>query len=403
MARVHPFAAYRPAQKLARDVAAPPYDVLSTEEARELAKGNPYSFLRVDKAEIDLPAETSPYDAAVYGKARENLDGLIKDGVLVKDDSPCFYLYRQTLRGRSQTGLVACAEVAEYKSEIIKKHELTRTEKLQDRIAHIKSCSAHTGPIFLAYDSGNSYAKKIGLSQFTASNPEYDFISSDGVRHMVWAVNNKEVIKSIADAFESVPALYIADGHHRCEAAAQSADYARIESTRFLSVIFPHDELTILDYNRIVRDLNGMTPESFERRLGESFEVTPEAGPVKPEAPDEYGMYLNRGWRRLKSKKTRPDDVVDGLAVSVLQDEVLAKILNIINPQTDKRIDFVGGARGTAELERYVDEGQMAAAFTVCPTSMGDLLAVSNAGRIMPPKSTWFEPKLRCGLFVHRF
>lgn len=407
MAAIHPFAALRPRPEYAREVAALPYDVLSTDEARAMAADNPYSFLHVDKAEIDLPRETPPHDPSVYAKARENLDKLTHDGVLIQDDQPCLYIYRLTAHnGRSQTGLAACVDARAYDQGQIKKHELTRKDKEQDRVAHIQACSAHTGPIFMTYRARPETRARM-RTQTEAHAPVYDFTAPDGVRHTVWVVNDPNAIQSLTDAFRDIPNLYIADGHHRSAAAARIAAEAQAgdaaEISRFLSVIFPHDELTILDYNRLVRDLNGMDETAFLTALADTFTVETATSPVKPSKWNEFGLYTHGQWRRLTYKAPTPADTVDKLPVSILQNALLAPVLAIGDPQTDTRIDFVGGARGTDGLSKRVDNGEMAAAFTVYPTTLQELMSVSDSGRIMPPKSTWFEPKLRSGLLIHRF
>ncbi|MDR1664680.1 MAG: DUF1015 family protein [Clostridiales bacterium] len=408
MAGVYSFAALRPDPEFAGKVAAPPYDVLSTEEARELAAHNPYSFLHVDKAEIDLDAGISLYSPEVYAKARENLDQLTAQKIMMRDECPFLYIYRlASPGGKAQTGLAACLSVEEYNKGIIKKHELTRPDKEQDRVDHILACEAHTGPIFCAYREKPENGVRAILSGWADTRePVYDF-THGGVRHTLWVINDSAVITAITEAFKAVPYIYIADGHHRSAAASRVAEKAgatgETERGRFLSVIFPDDELAILDYNRLVRDLNGLSTEEFINALRVSFSIEESAAPVKPSKPGEYGLYMGGVWRKLLLKEKAPSDAVEGLAVSILQREVMAKVLGISDPQRDKRIDFVGGARGTEGLAKRVDSGEMAAAFTVSPTTLEELLAVADANRIMPPKSTWFEPKLLSGLLIHSF
>lgn len=405
MATIYPFAALRPHPEQARSVAALPYDVMSAEEACEMAEGNPRSFLHVDKAEIDLDPELSPYDAAVYAKARENLVKLADDGILIKEENPCLYIYRLTAGGRTQTGLAACTSVDEYDRGIIKKHELTRKVKEQDRIDHINACGAHTGPIFITYRGSDTQPCDLMRKWTEKHLPAYDFTAEDGVQHTLWVVDEPAAISALCDAFAAIPQLYIADGHHRSAAASAVAKQhaGHSEAGKFLSVIFPHDELTIMDYNRLVRDLNGLTPEAFLAALADDFTVTESAQPVKPDRTHHFGLYLAGKWYNMAYKHPAPTDAVEGLAVSVLQNRVLAPMLGIHDPQTDVRIDFVGGIRGTEGLVKRVDSGEMAVAFSLCPTTLPELMAVADAGRIMPPKSTWFEPKLRSGLLIHPF
>jgi uncharacterized protein (DUF1015 family) len=401
--RVYPFAALRPAAEYASNVAAPPYDVLSSDEARALVKDNVYSFLHVDKAEIDLPPDTDIHDPSVYAKAGENLRRMTDTGVLIQEAVSAFYIYRLTMNGRAQTGLACCVDAMDNETGIVKKHEFTRPDKEQDRVDHVLACSAHTGPIFMAYKSNEALTGEMrGWCESHA--PVYDFVSEDGVGHTVWAVDDAASVKAIEAAAESVPCIYIADGHHRSAAAVRVAKMVdSAEAGRYLTVMFPQDELEILDYNRVVKDLNGLTPEGFINAISGSFEVTPSDAPVKPAATYEYGFYTNGRWYRLSYKGIAPSDAVSALAVSVLQDKILSPVLAIHDPRSDKRIDFVGGARGVAGLTERVDSGEMAAAFTLSPTKMDELLSVADAGQVMPPKSTWFEPKLRSGLLIHKF
>jgi uncharacterized protein (DUF1015 family) len=401
--RVYPFAALRPAAGYASQVAAPPYDVLSSDEARVLVGGNGYSFLHVDKAEIDLPEDTGVHDAAVYAKAGENLRRMADTGVLIQEAVSAFYIYRLTMNGRSQTGLACCVDAADNETGIVKKHEFTRPDKEQDRVDHVLACSAHTGPIFMAYKSNAQLTDEM-RSWCENNAPVYDFVSEDGVGHTVWVVDDAAAVRAIEAAAETVPCIYIADGHHRSAAAVRVSKMVdRDEAGRYLTVMFPQDELEILDYNRVVKDLNGLTAEGFIKTISVSFDVTPSEAPVKPAATYEYGLYTEGRWYRLTYKHAAPDDAVSALAVSVLQDKVLSPVLGIHDPRSDKRIDFVGGARGVAGLTERVDSGEMAAAFTLSATKMDELLNVADAGQVMPPKSTWFEPKLRSGLLIHKF
>lgn len=412
MATIRPFMAIRPAAAYAQDVAALPYDVMNSEEAREMAADKPHSFLHIDKAEIDLPPGTDPYSNAVYAKARENLERMISDGIFQQDLLPNLYIYRLTMDGRSQTGLVSCTSVDEYLDGTIKKHELTRADKEADRIRHVDTLNANTGPIFLAYP-GNTDIKAV-IDGWTASAaPVYDFVSEDGIGHTVWVIDSDTEIGLLAQYFREVPNLYIADGHHRNASAVKVALKRREENPAYtgeeefnfyLSVLFPAEELAIFDYNRVVKDLNGNTPEEFLTKISTAFDVALFAGEgsYQPEEAHQFGLYLAGKWYKLTAKaEILSDDPVLGLDVSLLQKELLEPILGIGDPRTDKRIDFVGGIRGLGELERRVDSGEMALAFSIFPTSMAELMRVADEGRTMPPKSTWFEPKLRSGLFIH--
>ncbi len=412
MVTVRPFKALRPKKDLAEKVASPPYDVLNREEALEMAKNNPYSFLHVNKPEIDLPPDINPYDEAVYRKGAENLQRLINEGVLQQDDKPRFYIYKQVMGDHQQVGLVACASVAEYEKDIIKKHELTRQEKEDDRVNHILHLNAQVGPVFLTYQAKEEINRLI--QQAMQAEPEYDFTSDDGVRHTVWVVEDAELIRKIQEAFQSVDVLYVADGHHRSAAAMRVKQLKQKENPQhtgeeeynfFLTVIFPHNQMQILDYNRVVKDLNGLSEEEFLNKIGEKFEVKPlPAGrQFKPDRPHTFGMYLKGRWYKLTARPGtfNPDDPVGRLDVTILQKNVLEPILGITDPRKDKRIDFVGGIRGLQELEKRVNSGDWAVAFALYPTSIEDLMAIADAGKIMPPKSTWFEPKLKSGLFVH--
>lgn len=412
MAVIRPFQGIRPAVAYAPQVAALPYDVMNSEEAREMVKDNPYSFLHIDKAEIDLPAEVDHYSDIVYQSAKANLDRMIGDGTFVQDATPYLYIYRLTMDGKSQTGLVACTSIDEYLDDTIKKHELTRADKEADRIRHVDTLNANTGPIFLAY-KGNDAAKLILEGWKETHTPLYDFVSDDSIGHTIWAIDDNGVIQSLQDIFKGIANLYIADGHHRNASAvkvglkrreANPAFTGEEEFNYYLSVLFHADELHIYDYNRVVKDLNGRTPAVLLEQLGEKFDIIPynEGKPYAPEAPHSFGMYLDGKWYTLVSKDSiLSADPVLGLDVSILQREVLTPLLAIGDPRTDSRIDFIGGIRGLGELERRVDSGEMAVAFSMYPTSMEELMAVADCNLTMPPKSTWFEPKLRSGLFIH--
>lgn len=412
MAIIRPFMAIRPTAAYAKDVAALPYDVMNSEEAREMVAGKPYSFLHIDKAEVDLPQGTDIYSDAVYAKAKENLERMIQEGVFQQDLLPNLYIYRLTMDGKSQTGLVACTSVDEYLDETIKKHELTRADKEADRIRHVDTLNANTGPIFLAYKE-NADAKAIIDGWTAATPPVYDFVSEDGIGHTVWVIDSDAEIGMLVQAFQKTANFYIADGHHRNASAVKVAlkrreakpDYTGEEEFNYyLSVLFSADELYIMDYNRVVKDLNGYTPEGFLEKISEKFEITPytEKKPYRPNARHQFGLYLAGKWHVMTAKEQiLSNDPVLGLDVSILQKELLEPVLAIGDPRTDKRIDFVGGIRGLEELERRVDSGEMSLAFSMFPTSMAELMDVADAGLTMPPKSTWFEPKLRSGLFIH--
>ena len=408
MATIRPFNALRPQGDRAAQVAAVPYDVVNTEEARALAAGNPWSFLHVSRSEIDLPDGTPIYSDKVYAKALANFEHLIKECPLEDEETPSLYLYRLIMGDHEQIGVVACCSVDEYDRDIIRKHERTRRDKEDDRTRHIMVLRAQTGPVFLTY-RGEVRIDSLVADALTRNPPLYDFVANDDIRHTIWRVPNYQ---PLVEAFAEVPYLYIADGHHR----AASAGRARAELKEhgfgfigneeynfFLCVIFPDNQLQILPYNRIVRDLNGMSPSEFLARLRESFELTESASP-SPKQRGEWSMYLDAQWYglALPNDAARPEGLVDSLDVSILQTRLLDPILDVKDVRTDKRIDFVGGIRGTGELEKLVKEGKAAVAFSLYPTTIDDLLRVSDAGEIMPPKSTWFEPKLRDGLLIHQ-
>jgi uncharacterized protein (DUF1015 family) len=407
MTLIKPFAGLRPVEGRASEVVAPPYDVLSSAEARLRACNRPWSFLHISKAEIDLPDDADPYDPAVYEMAAANLRRMLGAGILRRDADPCYYVYRLVMGDHRQTGLVAVACVGDYDSNRIRKHEFTRPDKEDDRVRQIEALNAQTGPVLLAYPSRPNVN---GLLEAAAAMPpDVDLVADDGIEHSLWVVRDGARMEAITRAFDAMDALYIADGHHRSAAASRVAAGRRGKeggdaggAGYFLAVIFPHDQMKILDYNRVVKDLNGMSPETFLASLGGYFTVSPCAGACRPRVPAEFGMYLGGQWYRLNIHRERiPDDPVRRLDVSLLADNLLAPILGISDPRRDKRIDFVGGIRGLEELERRVDSGEMCVAFALYPTRMEDLMAVADAGEVMPPKSTWFEPKLADGLVSH--
>ena len=405
---IKPFRGLRPLTDRAADVAAPPYDVLNTEEARVQAAGKPWSFLHISKPEIDLPAGTDPYSPEVYTRGAENLNGMIAAGVLKRDAQPCYYAYRLIMGKHTQTGLVAAASVAAYDAGRIMRHEFTRPDKEDDRVRQIEALNAQTGPVLLAHPA---CAEVDGiLASASAATPAADVTADTGVRHTLWVIDDTATVARISACFELLPALYIADGHHRSAAASRVAAARRTKENAtaeagadyFLSVSFPAEQMQILCYNRVVRDLGGMQGEDFLRRIAESFSLEPAPNAIQPATHGELGMYLPGQWYRLRIKpECIPADPVGRLDVSLLSDQLLGPILGITDLRTDKRIDFVGGSRGTRELEKRVDSGEMAAAFSMHATSMDDLMAVTNARQIMPPKSTWFEPKLADGLVSH--
>lgn len=411
MADIRAFAAIRPKKGLEERIAALPYDVYNSKEARKVVEDEPYSFLKIDRAETSFPeAENVKFDDdRVYAAAHDMLWEKIEKGDFIQEDKKCYYLYSQTMNGRVQTGIVACASIDDYVEGRIKKHENTRADKEVDRIRHVDTCQAQTGPIFLAYRS--NVALRDIVKEVRETEAVYDFISDDGIRHQVWVIADDAKINVIKEAFASMDAIYIADGHHRCASAAKVGLKRREENPGFtgeeefnffLSVLFPDEELMIMDYNRVVKDLNGYTEEEFLAKVGEKFEVTCVGNSaVSPQEKGTFGMYLNGKWYELRAgKELFSDDPVANLDVSVLQDNLLNPILGIMDPKLDKRIDFVGGIRGLSELERRANE-DMKVAFSMYPTSIQELFEVADAGALMPPKSTWFEPKLRSGLFIH--
>ncbi|NLW19562.1 MAG: DUF1015 domain-containing protein [Candidatus Cloacimonetes bacterium] len=413
MAVFKPFRALRPIPERAADIASLPYDVMDSDEARLEVKKHPLSYIHVEKPEVDLPLGTDLYDPAVYAKAKENLDKYVSDGHMKQDVQPMFYIYRQIMDGREQNGLVGLASVDEYMEGKIKKHEFTRADKEADRIRHVDTCDAHPSPVFFTYPHKeiiDSTVEKVKKSKA----PIYDFVSDDGIGHALWLMDDPQDIKTIQDAFAAMDYLYVADGHHRTASAAkvglvrreQNPNYTGEEEFNFfMTVIFPDNQLKIFDYNRAVKDLNGRSTADFLREVEEKFTVTPHTGPgnFHPTKTHEVGMYLAGAWYRLEPRPGtwNADNPVDSLDVSILQDNLLSPILAIGDPRRDQRIDFIGGIRGLDELVRRVDSGREAVAFAMFPTSMDELLAIADAGEIMPPKSTWFEPKLRSGLFIH--
>lgn len=406
MAIVFPFKAIRPQPDFAAAVAAPPYDVLSSDEARTAAAHDQYSFLHVTKSEIDMPVDLSIYDTSVYEKAKANLLQFIEQGVLFKEQSDCYYIYELVMDGRSQTGLVCCSSVDDYENDIIKKHEFTRPEKEKDRINHISITGAQTGNVFLAYRNVEKIDVIIaGIKSM--NKPVYDFIAADGITHRIWIAEEKTVVDEITSIFQKdVPCTYIADGHHRAASAAKVRKAAAVgmntEDDRFLTTLFPANELKILPYNRVIKDLNGLSKEEFISALQDDFTISTADAPVEPKELHEFGMYVGGQWYHLTSLEgTYTNDPIGVLDVTILSKNVFEKLLDIQDQRTDKRIDFVGGIRGLKELERRVDSGEMQLAFSFYPVSIQQLFDISDSGEVMPPKSTWFEPKLRDGLLTH--
>lgn len=403
MPLISPFRALRPAPGRAADIIAPPYDVLSSAEARERARGKPWSFLHISKPEIDLDPSIDPYDKAVYAKARDNLDHMVKDGALIRDSKPSYYVYRLTWNGRVQTGLACIASIADYMTNRVRKHELTTPVKEDDRVRQIEAVNAQTGPVMMAYPAAPEIDAM--LAKASAGTPDVDVTADDGVRHQMWTVSDDAAISALTRAFDALPAIYIADGHHRSAAAARVAQ-ARTGAgshSDFLSVVFPDHQMTILDYNRVIRDLNGRSPDQLLSELKTRFAVETSDQPVRPSSAGEFGMYLGGRWYRLtlRPELVPANDPIGRLPITLLARNVIEPIFGITDPRTDKRIDFVGGGRGLGELEKRVRSGEMAVAFALYPTQMDDLIAVADAGKIMPPKSTWFEPKLADGMVNH--
>ncbi len=411
MAIIKPFRALRPPRELADRVAALPYDVMSVAEARQMAAGNPCSFLHVSRPEIDLAPEIDPHSEPVYRKGRENLERFIGERVLVQDERECYYVYRQRMGAITQTGLVVCAGVDDYESGVIKKHELTRADKEEDRVRHIDLLDANDEPVF--YTCRSVPEINALIAGVTAGEPEYDFVATDGVAHTFWVIRDRAAIDRLTALFAAIPTLYVADGHHRSAAASRVRGARKAgnpthsgaeEYNFFLTVIFPDAELHIMPYNRVVKDLNGLSIAEFMAKVAFRFEIAPAASsPLEPVGRHQFGMFLDGKWYELtpKEESFNEHDAVARLDVSILQDNLLSPVLGIRNPRTDQRIHFVGGIRGTAELERLVNSGEYEVAFVLYPTSIGELMELADADKIMPPKSTWFEPKLRSGLFVH--
>jgi len=406
MANIQPFKALRPKTNLAKQVASPPYDVLSSAEARQQANGNPYSFLHITKSEIDLPENVDSHSQQVYELAKQNLQAFRHQGVLLQEEKPCYYIYQLIMNGRSQTGLVCVSAVDDYENNIIRKHELTRPDKELDRINHMKITGAQTGNVFLAYKTDLTIHQIIEDWK-AAHHPQYDFIADDGIQHIIWIVNDEGTNKRITELFKNnIPYTYIADGHHRAASAAKvRATPGNASSTGanyFLTTLFPSDQLHILDYNRVVKDINGMTAGEFLKSLEKDFFVGKVDKAFSPANLHEFGMYMNGSWYKLVAKNgSYSTDPIGVLDVTILQENILDRILAIKDPRTDKRIDFVGGIRGLTELEKRVDSGEMKVAFSLHPVSIEQLFSIADSGSIMPPKSTWFEPKLRDGLLTH--
>lgn len=406
MARIRPFKAVRPQPDLAFQVGSLPYDVLNSDEARTDSEHSPYSFLHITKSEIDLPIGTDVHDPIVYQKAKENLQEFLQKNILLQDEKPAYYIYSLTRDNREQIGIVAVSSLDDYENDIIKKHEFTRPEKELDRINHIQITEAQTGNVFLAY---RNISELDSLVQNWRNNhaPIYDFVAEDGIRHMIWMIDAYVEIEAITELFaKKVPNTYIADGHHRAASAAKvrAALYtdSKVEPAYFLTTLFPSNQLHIMDYNRVVSDLNGLNTEAFLQKLATNFEMETSDLAISPSGLHEFGMYLEKQWYRLKAKSTIVnEDPIGILDVTILQDNLLAPILGIQDPRTDKRIDFIGGIRGLEELEKLVDSNKMKVAFSLYPVTIEQLFAIADSGNVMPPKSTWFEPKLRDGLLTH--
>jgi uncharacterized protein (DUF1015 family) len=415
MTKIAPFKALRPRPELAKQVASKPYDVLNSREAKEEAAGNSYSFLHITKSEIDLPESTDVHDPEVYHKAKENMSAFMQRDILFRESKACYYIYQLTMSGNSQTGLVCTSSVDDYENDIIKKHEFTRPEKEQDRINHIRVSGAQTGNVFLAYR--NVEELDVLIEDWKAKHdPVYNFVAEDDVAHTIWIINSDEKIAAISNLFsEKVPCTYIADGHHRAASAAkvrahlaesggtgrQSSDSGN-NADFFLTTLFPSDQLRIMDYNRVVKDLNGLSQEDFMKAISEKFEVTPSDSQVSPASLHMFGMFLAGKWYKLVARPgTYSDDPIGVLDVTILSDNLLDPVLGIKDQRTDTRIDFVGGIRGLGELEKRVNSGEMAVAFSLHPVSIQQLFDIADSGKVMPPKSTWFEPKLRDGLLTH--
>lgn len=410
MAIVRAFKAFRPKVGLESKIAALPYDVMNSEEAREMVRDNEYSFLHVDRAEVNLPKDTNIYDKAVYEKARDILDKMIQDGLYVQDDNPCMYIYRQTMNGNSQTGLVICAAIDDYINDKIKKHEHTRKDKEIDRINHVDYCDANTGPIFLTYRNQTEISKI--MDKWIQNEPLYDFISEDGNGHIIWIINNDSDIKKLTTLFKTIDSLYIADGHHRAKSAVEVGLKRRRENpgytgeeefNYFLAIVYPDNELEVLDYNRTVKDLNGLNEDEFLSAIEKNFKIKVSKEAVKPKKKHTFGMYMNNIWYELEAKDGtfNEEDPMERLDVSILQNNLLSPILEIDDPTKSDRIEFIGGIRGIKELEKRANK-DMKVSFSMFATTIDDIMSIADSGMIMPPKSTWFEPKPRSGLFIHK-
>ncbi len=409
MSIIKPFRGLRPKKEYVRRIASHPYDVINSQEARKIAEGNPISFLHINKPEIDLPENINLYDEKVYKKGKENLDKMIDDGFFTQDPEEYIYLYRQKMGGHSQIGIVACCSCDDYEKDIIKKHEKTREDKENDRTRHIQTLNAQTGPVFITYRHDPKIDEIVDMA--SAEDPEYHFVSEDDIEHTFWVLRDKGKIHQITGLFQSVNPLYVADGHHRSASAVRIMNMKKAESRQhtgkeeynyFLCVIFPDNQMNILPYNRAVKDLNGLSPDAFLNEIKKSFSLD-KTDKAEPESPHNISMYLRGEWYTLKPKKNtyNQDDPVDSLDCSILQNNLLDAILGIKDPRKDERIDFIGGIRGTRELVRLVDSGEFTVAFSMFPTSIEELISIADAGKLMPPKSTWFEPKLRSGLAIH--
>ena len=410
MAIVRAFKAFRPKVGLESKIAALPYDVMNSEEAREMVRDNEYSFLHVDRAEVNLPKDTNIYDKAVYEKARDILDKMIQDGLYVQDDNPCMYIYRQTMNGNSQTGLVICAAIDDYINDKIKKNEHTRKDKEIDRINHVDYCDANTGAIFLTYRNQTEISKI--MDKWIQNEPLYDFISEDGNGHIIWIINNDSDIKKLTTLFKTIDSLYIADGHHRAKSAVEVGLKRRRENpgytgeeefNYFLAIVYPDNELEVLDYNRTVKDLNGLNEDEFLSAIEKNFKIKVSKEAVKPKKKHTFGMYMNNIWYELEAKDGtfNEEDPMERLDVSILQNNLLSPILGIDDPTKSDRIEFIGGIRGIKELEKRANK-DMKVSFSMFATTIDDIMSIADSGMIMPPKSTWFEPKPRSGLFIHK-
>lgn len=412
MAILKPFRGLRPKKEFVERVASLPYDVINTEEARKFAEGNPYNFLHVVRPEIDLDSDIDLYDDRVYKKAYENFKKLIDDGILIQDENEYLYIYELEWNGHIQRGILGCASVDDYINDVIKKHELTRKEKEDDRTRHVKELNANAGPVFLTYKALDEIDNIVN-SYIENNQPEYNFVAEDGIRHTLWIIKEGEIIEKLSNIFnKKIPVLYVADGHHRSASAARVGVEKRKENPNytgneefnyFLAVFFPHNQLKILDYNRVVKDLNNKDQHTLLNEIKDKFEVEKVDSAYRPEALHYFGMYLDGQWYKLKAKDNiiNDNDPVESLDVSILQKNILTPILGIGDPRIDKRIHFVGGIRGLEELERLVDSGEYAIAFSMYPTTINQLMSIADANKLMPPKSTWFEPKLRSGLVIH--